>query len=335
MAANIIRRWRSTTEYCFDKDQTDAIVRTTAYRRKESCQSLIWFSPREHVAVRPSIATPFLRTPDTGLGALGRLPLELLQKVLLHLDLRSLLIFRQANLGSRQVVDSLYQYQRVVSHGLNLLCALFRTRLAIDISLLDFYDALCTKACTFCGQFGGFVFLPTWSRCCFICIQNASGTQMLTPAGIREEFPLTEAEVAQLRPFKTLPGIYGMGPPDSPIALVSVAQAKLIVSGQPPHATAAQARSANFRRITQFSYMGSCALPYYDRRTGRAEYGMSCAGCLLGFQKSIIIGSESEQRGFMVRDKVYAQDSFLAHFRWCANRAPEAARRRGFFNNRE
>lgn len=282
---------------------------------------MIWFLPREHVAVRSSIATPFLRAPDTGLGTLGRLPLELLQEVLLHLDLRSLLNFRQANLGSRQVVDSLYQYQRLVCHGLNLLCALFRTRLAIDISLLDFYHALCTKACTFCGQFGGFVFLSTWSRCCFTCLQRASGTQMLTPSGIRKEFPLTEAEVARLRPFKTLPGIYGTRRLASPIALVSVAQAKLMISGKPPHATAAQARSANFRRITQFSYMGSCALPYYDRRTGRAEYGMSCAGCLLGFQKEIIIGSDHEDWGLMVRDKVdlYGQDSFLAHFRWCAH----------------
>ncbi len=62
--------------------------------------------------------------------------------------------------------------------------------------------------------------------------------------------------------------------------------------------------------------MGSCALPYYDRRTGRVEHGMSCAGCQLALEKDII-GSRGEKWALEARDKVYAQDGFLEHFRWC------------------
>lgn len=99
MAAVLPRGYRSVAEYYFREDQTDAIARVTAYHRKHYYRSVIWFLPREHVAVRPSIATPFPRTPGSGLGSLSRLPLELLQEVLLHLDIRSLFNFRQANLG--------------------------------------------------------------------------------------------------------------------------------------------------------------------------------------------------------------------------------------------
>ncbi|KAL2261635.1 hypothetical protein VTK26DRAFT_3728 [Humicola hyalothermophila] len=173
MAALLARGYRSVTEYRFREDQTDAIVRVAAYHRKDHSHSVIWFSPREHVGIRPSIATPFPRTPDT---ALGRLPLELLHDILLRLDMRSLFNFRRANLSSRQAVDSLNHYQAVAAHGLNVLCALLRTRLASGISLLDFYHALCTKACALCGEFGGFASLLTWKRCCFACLQVAPET---------------------------------------------------------------------------------------------------------------------------------------------------------------
>ncbi|KAL2142943.1 hypothetical protein VTI28DRAFT_522 [Corynascus sepedonium] len=256
MAALVPRGYRSATEYRFRQDQTDAIVRATAYHRKDFCHSVIWFSPREHVGIRPSIATPFPRTPDTGLGTLGLLPLELLHDVLLRLDIRSLFNFRQANLSSRRIVDSLHQYQIMVSHGLNLLCALLRTRLANGNSLLDFYHVLCTKACTLCGEFGGFVSLLTWKRCCFACLQGALETQVQTLAGIRKQFHLTKTELGQLKSFRTLPGIYSMEKSvhKSRIAVVSVHLAKL-VSGQQPHAAAAQAQPASSGRNRKFNFM--------------------------------------------------------------------------------
>ncbi|KAF1842493.1 uncharacterized protein K460DRAFT_380330 [Cucurbitaria berberidis CBS 394.84] len=310
------RGYRSTTEYCFGEEQTDSIVRTAAYHRKDYCLSVIWFSPREHVDIRLSIATPFRWTSPMGLGSLDRLPLELLHDTLFRLDMHSLFKFRQANLRSRQTVDSLKQYQMVVSHGLNLLCALLRTRLAVGISLLDFYNALCTKACTLCGEFGGFISLLTWKRCCFKCLQEAPEFQVQTLNTARKQFHLTKA--------------------------------MLICERQPR--PLAQARPASSERNQKFNFMGSCALPYYDKLTGKVEHGLSCAGCQLGLEKDII-GTRGEKWAFEARDKVYARDGFLQHFRWCEqaqllwrssgegnNRPtelPEAARRGGYFNKRE
>lgn len=210
MATLVHRGYLSATEYHFREEQADAIVRAAAYHRKDYCLSVIWFSPREHLDIRLSISTAFQRTSNTGLGSLDRLPLELLYDVLLRLDMYSLFKFRHTNFRSGQTVNSLKEYQMVVSHGLNLFCALLRTRLAIDVSLFDFYHALCTKDCALCGEFSGFIFIPTWTRCCFKCLQEAPETQVQSLAAIRKQFDLNKAELGRLRPFKTLPGVYSM-----------------------------------------------------------------------------------------------------------------------------
>jgi hypothetical protein len=347
MAALVLQRrgCRSAAEYSFRQDQTDDIVRVAAFHRKDFALSVIWFSPREHAGIRPSIATPFPRTPVTELSLLGQLPLELLHEILLCLDMQSVYNFRQANLRSRQTVDSFHQYQMVVSHGLNLFCALLRTRLAPDISLSDFYHALCTKACSICGGFGGFVSLLAWKRCCAACVREALETQVQPIAAIQKECHLTEAELGQLKSFKTLPGIYTMDESvhKSRIEVASSHQAAL-VSGP---TKAALVQLVMWGLGPKFNYMGSCALPYYDRLTDAVEYGMSCAGCFSAVPKARV----GERLETDARDRVYARDSFLDHFRWCkaAQRLwessdegkreitalPDTIRRGGYFNKRE
>ncbi|KAJ4009615.1 hypothetical protein NW766_008735 [Fusarium irregulare] len=177
----------SAAEYQFNEDETDAIVRTVSYHRKDFDQAVIWFSPPEHHDIRPSIATPFPRSSDVRSGFFDRLPLELFRDILFRLDIRSLFRLRQTNLRAREAVDSLKEYQIIVSHGLNLLCALLRTDLARDILLLDFYDVLCTKICSICGEFGGFVSLLSWARCCFRCItRSAPRARVCTLAGAQK-----------------------------------------------------------------------------------------------------------------------------------------------------
>src|SRR3569833_2319224 len=348
--AALPQEYRSDTEYRIGKEQIEAIVRVTTYHPTDSCRSVIWFPPREHVDIHPSIATTIRRTSTAGLGPLDRLPLELLHDVLQRLDMRSLFIFRQTSLRSRQAVDSLKQYQAAASHGLNLFCALLRTRLATGVSLLDFYYALCTKDCTFCGEFGGFMSLLTWNRCCFKCLQEAPENQLHSLFAVRKHFPLTKAGLKQLGSFKTLPGSYTMEESiyKSRITVVSVHQAARL-SGQQLH-TLGPVPPARSGRNQKFNSMGSCALPYYDRRTGRVEHGISCAGCQLALEKDVL-GSSGRRLTFEVRDRVYAQDGFLKHFGWCDqaqllwrssdegnNRPPElpvAAQMRGFFNDRE
>ncbi|KAJ5503966.1 hypothetical protein N7463_006840 [Penicillium fimorum] len=194
MATPMPRGYHSATEYSFNEEQTDTIVQTASYHRRDHCLSVIWYSPREHIDICQSIATPFQRTSNVGLGSLDRLPVELLHDTLSRLNMRSLFRFRQINLTSRQMVDSLHKYQMVVLHGLNLFCALVRTRLAI--SLFDFYNTL------------------SWRRCCFKCLQDAPEIQVHTFASVKKQFQLTRV---QLTSFKSLPGTYTMN--ESKLAL--------------------------------------------------------------------------------------------------------------------
>lgn len=342
--------YRSDTEFHFDEERTDAIVRTASYHRKDYGLSVIWFSPRGHVDIRRSIATPFPRTANVGLGSLDRLPLELLHETLSSLDMHSLFKLRQTNLRSRQIVDSYKPFQLVISHGLNLFCALLRTRLANEISLIDFRNALCTKACSLCGEYGGFMSLPSWTRCCFKCLKEAPETQVQTLASARKQFYLTKADAARLRSFKTLPGVYTMDESEykSRIAVVSAHQTSLICTQRPQ--APSQVQPVSSERNKKFNFMGSCALSYYDKSTGKVEHGMSCAGCQLALEKGII-GARSEDWASEARDKLYARDGFLEHFRWCEQaqllwissdeggkrppELPEFARRQGYFNNRD
>ncbi|OAX84041.1 hypothetical protein ACJ72_01576 [Emergomyces africanus] len=247
--------YRSATEFRFDREQADAIIRTTVYHYKDYCLSVIWYSRREHNEIRPSISTPFQRTLEGGLGSLDQLPLELLFDTLYCLDMYSLFKFRQVNPRSRQMVDSLNQYCR-----------------------------------------------------------ESPETQVRTLASIRKQLQMTKAELAKLRSFKSLPGIYSMNESvqNSSITIISLHHATLVCRQQShalPHVQPGD-------RNQKFNFMGSCALPYYDKQTGSVEHGVSCAGCQLAIEKDII-GTRGTKWGYDARDKVYAQDGFLGHFRWC------------------
>ncbi|KAK6824167.1 hypothetical protein RU639_005220 [Aspergillus parasiticus] len=95
MATLMPSGYRSATEFLFHKEQTDAIIRTTAYHRKDYYLSVIWLLHREHNDIYTSIATFFQWTSSVGLGSLDRLPLELLFDTLCRLDMHSLFKFRQ------------------------------------------------------------------------------------------------------------------------------------------------------------------------------------------------------------------------------------------------
>ena len=98
--------WGSDTEYCFDRKDADAIVRTVTYHRIDQCLSAIWYPSREHDAVRKSITNPFPRISSArDLGTLNRLPLEWLQHVISHMDMSTILYcdksaFRQGRLST-------------------------------------------------------------------------------------------------------------------------------------------------------------------------------------------------------------------------------------------
>ncbi|KAL4904283.1 hypothetical protein BDW74DRAFT_29052 [Aspergillus multicolor] len=317
----------STTEYHFEDEQADAIIQTTAYHRRDYCLSVIWFPPSQHDIIRSSIATPFQRpsTSTAGLGDLDCLPLELLCETLQHLDMRSLFKFRQVNSSSRQVVDSLPQYQRIVTYGLRLFCALLRTRTASEISLNAFHTALYTKTCKLCNDFAGFIFLPSWTRICPPCILCAGETRMRPLDTVNERLRLTSLKESRLKPFYALPGIYTMGqiPQETRRTLVLLCRVfplcdssrRRALHSAPSSGSGSTLRNGSYLE-RKCSYMASCALPYLDRQTGVVERGVLCAGCHVALEDKSL-GARGVIQRIRARDMVYSREGFLKHFRVC------------------
>ncbi|GAM35511.1 hypothetical protein TCE0_017r03908 [Talaromyces pinophilus] len=166
---------------------------------------------------------------------------------------------------------------------------------------------------------GGFMSVLAWKPCCFKCLQEAPETHMQTLAATRKQLHLTKAESSRLRSFKAPPGVYSMSEyvRNSLVAIVSVPQAIPVCARLPQGP--AQTQFRNSQRNQKFNFMGACALPYYDKQTGEVDHGMSCAGCQLALEKSII-ATRAEESVFEARDKIYARDGFLGHFKWLGTR---------------
>ncbi|KAH0594654.1 hypothetical protein MHUMG1_07488 [Metarhizium humberi] len=316
MAASPPPGYLSDTEFRFPKNKADAILSTVSFPRKEFCRSVIWFPPSQHDGIRQSITSPFQRSSNPGLRPLERLPAELLNNILLGLDLQSLFNFGQTNLKSREAVYSLKQYRLVLSHGLNLVCALLRTGVATSVSLLDCYRALCTKACAICDGFGGFISLLTWERCCYRCFQEAPELQMYSLTAVKRRFQLPKCDMDLLERFKTLPGTYNMEQSTykSRMTIVSAYKALMFVDEYPYRPSPASL----VQRGQILNFMGTCALPYYDTRTGQVEEGVSCAGCqLLVANGCVMREMPFWSWAYEARNTLYSRDGFLEHFRRC------------------
>ena len=97
------------------------------------------------------------------------------------------------------------------------------------------------------------------------------------------------------------------------IAIVSLYQATLICGRTSPELTDIQ--DTGFNQTHKLNFMGSCALPYHDKKTNTVEHVISCAGCQAAINKDII--TPGMEWGYEARDKVYCRDRFLDHFKWC------------------
>lgn len=115
-----------------------AIQRVTAYHRRDFDLAVISFSDRDLEAAKSKLLSTC--GPSTSIAStLESLPAELISFICLDLDVASLFLFRQVNRRARQVVNSLREYQRLVTHAATSLSAVLRTRSASGIALCDLY----------------------------------------------------------------------------------------------------------------------------------------------------------------------------------------------------
>ncbi|KAF2276421.1 uncharacterized protein EI97DRAFT_39340 [Westerdykella ornata] len=149
-----------------------------------------------------------IEAPKFELGVLDTLPLELLQISFSMLDLSSLAALRCVNRRAVEVVESIPQYKAIIAHAPKVLRAASCIGTGRWISCDTLYEKLCTANCEECGDFGGYLYILTCKRVCFLCIsQNKKYLPLRRSHAIRK-FGLNRQIVDTLRCMRSLPGTY-------------------------------------------------------------------------------------------------------------------------------
>lgn len=141
--------------------------------------------------------------------------------------------------------------------------------------------------------------------------------------------------------MKALPGVFSLEeiPWKAPKARIRLRTSDFVWPG----------KITRKRRSTPLTYMASTVLPYLDPASGNVQRGVSCSGCQVALEKKLV-EERVESGDTELRDKVYSQDGFMAHFKDCqgarelwelsgqgisAADVSEFVRRRGYFGTRD
>lgn len=180
----------------------DGLVQLLGYRPREIIQGVIDLpKPVQHAALNRD-------SRSSSIGALDRLPLEILQISFQHLDLLSVTRLACTSSAARDVVGSLPAYRDLVRVAGRTLAALGHTDTARLHNLKDLHAALRSSRCASCGEYGEFLHLLTGERCCHQCLARNESLWLTTRTNARAAFKLSAREMKQLPEIHTLTGRY-------------------------------------------------------------------------------------------------------------------------------
>lgn len=157
----------------------------------------------------PSFATS--HAPDlvrSGLGTLDVLPLEVLHLILDQLDVSAIAMFRQANRQALDLVSSLPSYEAITRVAPNILRSYRAIQAERIVTCSQIYEQLCQPACQKCGDFGGYLYLLTCSRVCFLCVAEDPVYLPLRPRQACRKFGLGQRATDTLPTMLTRGGLY-------------------------------------------------------------------------------------------------------------------------------
>lgn len=157
----------------------------------------------------------FTFPPVNTLGALDMIPSELTTQVLLYLDLSTITTFRRVNQCARAFIDSLYQYDDIITHAPTVLRATLASNSANWVTLPTLHSTLTTThKCSTCSDFGAFLSLFTCTRTCYLCASRKTNLHPLKPCEARVRYALDEPSSEALHRVKIVPGQYTSKLPD-------------------------------------------------------------------------------------------------------------------------
>ncbi|CAI6334417.1 unnamed protein product [Periconia digitata] len=139
-------------------------------------------------------------------GPLLSLPSELLFAILEQLPIISLLKCRSTSQYARYVVDSMSSFRGVVCHARLALYKFLVLKPSKVITISDLFSKLRQKGCDSCGATTAYLWIPTASRICLVCLRSRA-----SPCPQEElscYFRLSEAEISALPDYTVPKTIY-------------------------------------------------------------------------------------------------------------------------------
>ncbi|KAF1916784.1 hypothetical protein BDU57DRAFT_587687 [Ampelomyces quisqualis] len=229
------------------------------------CPRLSDFSLDDNL--RPSGCSPgnvyIHKLPKVDLSTLGVIPLELLQGVLSQLDLCTLMGFRRVNRRAIEVVESIPQYKAITKYARNVLRGILSIQLGQWISCETVYEKLCTAECEECGDFGGYFYILTCKRVCFLCFSEEDKYLPLRHGHAIRKFGVNRSVLKTLPCMRSIPGTYSPNEKKSNERLTLVDSESVYRAGITIHGSISSMEQYVLDRSAQ-------KLQDFDRRTSQA-----------------------------------------------------------------
>ncbi|KAH8179975.1 hypothetical protein LIA77_01494 [Sarocladium implicatum] len=190
--------------------------------------------------------------------------------------------------------------------------AFSRTGLAQHVHIATLHLALITKRCVICGSFGGFIFLPAATRCCFHCIVWSPKLQV---ASLHSVYKISSISTPRLKRFHPVvsshPGTYTSARTEENRRRFLISKQHILELFRKTEMENASELLARLPNSELWRCMASASLPYLDATTGQTEVGVSCKGCQIAME------ADMTELNATRRDCLCSHQDFLEHFRHC------------------
>lgn len=220
-------------------------------------------------------------------GNLGKLPPEMLRMAFRHLSCGDLEALHSCSTGGRMAVLAFPLYHILLRRAPTILAILKETQLARFFTITHIYETFTSPLCTNCGHFGGYVFLPSFTRCCLHCAETEIKFMPLSREGARVEYGVKGKKILESLPhLNNIVGYYStlLGQVKYYTQHLTLLSRELVEKVRDPQHIQRYPRQC--RRIVGDSsikayqrYMTLTPLGCYIPKSDSVERGVYCAGC--------------------------------------------------------
>lgn len=254
-------------------------------------------------------------------GNLGKLPPELLCMVFRDMTCEDLEVLHSCSTGGRIAILAFPLYHTLLKYAPTILAILKETGLARSFTVTKIYETFTSSLCTACGEFGGYVFLPSFTRCCLYCAETELKFLPISRDGAKTEFGVKGKKILDSLPqLKSIEGYYNsvMGDIKYYTQHLILFNRELVKTKRHPHHVLAWARHSQ-RHVGENSikahqrYMALTPLPCFMPKSASVERGVYCAGCAIRAKEHYGCSGDDiyRNREPMIRDPITdGQDVF-------------------------